>query len=293
MDTARKTHIVAVGNQKGGVAKTTATCHLATALAEMGYSVLIWDLDSNAGATKSWGVPQTFLGAYEVMIGDEDPEGVILTNKDDAGKTLPERVHLIPSRRNLDNLEIDLRTRNRYADPRDSLKKPLEKLEGTYDFIFLDTAPHVTPATLAAYKAARWFVMAVTPEPLGVQGMIEALEDIKQAKEYAGSQIDLLGVLMSRVDKRTRLSTQLVQFVRENFPENAGAFSTNIGTAVAIANAQEQGKTVLQTEPMHRSAEEYRIVARELAQRLKERTATPAEAPTERTEAAGKEVVNG
>jgi chromosome partitioning protein len=202
---------------------------------------------------------------------------------------LPKNVHLIPSRRNLDNLEIDLRTRNRYADPRDSLKKPLEKLQGKYDFIFLDTAPHVTPATLAAYKAARWFVIAVTPEPLGVQGMIEALEDIKQAKEFAGSQIELLGVLMSRVDKRTRLSTQLVQFVRENFPSNSGAFSTNIGTAVAIANAQEQGKTVLQTEPTHRSAEEYRAVARELAERLQARTSAAADT----LEELAKGVVNG
>jgi chromosome partitioning protein len=131
--------------------------------------------------------------------------------------------------------------------------------------------------------------MAVTPEPLGVQGMIEALEDIKQAKEYAGSEIELLGVLMSRVDKRTRLSTQLVQFVRENFPENTGAFSTNIGTAVAIANAQEQGKTVLQTEPTHRSAEEYRIVARELAERLRTRTVVTLDGAKK----VGKEVVNG
>jgi cellulose biosynthesis protein BcsQ len=118
--------------------------------------------------------------------------------------------------------------------------------------------------------------MAVTPEPLGVQGMIEALEDIKQAKEYAGSEIELLGVVMSRVDKRTRLSTQLVQFVRENFPKGTGAFATNIGTAVAIANAQEQGKTVLQTEPTHRSADEYRAVARELDERLRVRSSANA-----------------
>jgi cellulose biosynthesis protein BcsQ len=99
------------------------------------------------------------------------------------------------------------------------------------------------------------------------------LEDIKQAKEYAGSDIELLGVLMSRVDKRTRLSTQLVQFVRDHFPKDSGAFSTNIGTAVAIANAQEHGRTVLQTEPLHRSAEEYRTVARELSERLGARIA--------------------
>lgn len=282
------THVIAFGNQKGGVAKTTATCHLAAALAEMGHSVLIWDLDSNAGATKSWGVPPSFLGAYEVMMGDEDPEAVVLSNANEAGRTLPDRVHLIPSRRNLDNLEVDLRTQNRYADPRDSLKRPLERLRGRYEYIFLDTSPLVTPATLAAYKAARWFMMAVKPEPLAVQGMIDALEDIKQAKEYAGSNIELLGVVVSRVDKRTRLSTQLVHFIQQNFQSGSGAFATNIGTAVAIPNAQEHGQTVLQTDPTHRAAEEYRAVARELKERLAAR-----ECSLGNSASLAKEVANG
>ena len=77
----RETRIIAVGNQKGGVAKTTNTVHLATALGEMGRRCLIWDLDMNHGATLHFGIPsEGFLGTFEVLIGEEQPEDVIITD---------------------------------------------------------------------------------------------------------------------------------------------------------------------------------------------------------------------
>ena len=85
-----ETRIIAIGNQKGGVAKTTNTVHLATALGEMGRQCLIWDLDMNHGATLHFGIPsEGFLGTFEVLIGEEQPEDVIITN-DDEDVELPE-----------------------------------------------------------------------------------------------------------------------------------------------------------------------------------------------------------
>lgn len=73
MEGSRKTRIVAVGNQKGGVGKTTNTVHIAAALGERGWKCLIWDLDMNHGATQHFGVPaDSFLGTFEVLTGDEN-----------------------------------------------------------------------------------------------------------------------------------------------------------------------------------------------------------------------------
>lgn len=271
MDDTKQTQVVGVGNQKGGVSKTTVTCHLAAALGELGRKVLIWDLDANAGSTKHFGVPDTFLGSYEVMLGDEDPQDVIITPDEDPEITLPPNVHLLAARRNLDNLESDIRARNRFADARDSLRTPIAKLVGRYDYIFLDTAPNVSSGTMAAYKAARWFLLVGVPEPFAIQGLAEAMEDMKAARETSGSQIELLGVVLSCVDRRTRLSSQLVDFVRTSFPSHAGAFSTNISRAIAIPNAQDVRKTVFQTDPTHKVAEEYRTVAREVEERIRTR----------------------
>ena len=79
----RRTRVIAVGNQKGGVGKTTNTVAIAAALGEMGRTCLIWDLDMNQGATRHFGIPpETFLGTFEVLMGEEMPEDVLVTPDD-------------------------------------------------------------------------------------------------------------------------------------------------------------------------------------------------------------------
>ena len=97
----RTTTVIAVGNQKGGVGKTTNTVHLARALVERGYQVLIIDLDMNHGATRHFGiVPEAFLGSYELLLGDEPPENLVLRHGDE-DVTLPPGLFLIPAARKL------------------------------------------------------------------------------------------------------------------------------------------------------------------------------------------------
>ena len=154
-----ETRIIAVGNQKGGVAKTTNTVHLATALGEMGRQCLIWDLDMNHGATLHFGIPsEGFLGTFEVLIGEEQPEDVIITN-DDEDVELPDHVHIIAARRNLEKIDQALVAKNKFLITQDVLLKPLQSLRGQYDYIFLDTAPNATTPTIAAYKAAELFIL--------------------------------------------------------------------------------------------------------------------------------------
>jgi chromosome partitioning protein len=264
----KKTRVIAVGNQKGGVGKSTVSTHLAAALGEIGRKCLIWDLDSNSGTTRCFNIPETFLGAFEVMIGDEEPEDVIITNDPTEKIVLPKNVDIIIARRNLDGLDETLRSRNRFADGRDSLKAPLDKLRGKYDYIFLDTAPNTNPPTMAAYKAAEWFIVSAIPDPLAIKGINDAMADIQAVRENGNPQLELLGVVLSCVDRRTRLAIQLSSFVHEAFPEHAGSFQVQLSRSVAIPEAQKLGRTVLEADPTHKIAEQYRELARELEARL-------------------------
>ena len=93
----RATRVIAVGNQKGGVGKTTNTVHIATALGEIGRRCLVWDLDMNYGTTRHLGIPgDAFLGTFEVLMGEELAENVII-GEDDADVKLPVNVNVIPS----------------------------------------------------------------------------------------------------------------------------------------------------------------------------------------------------
>ena len=287
-DQNKRTHVIAIGNQKGGVGKTSNTLHLAAALGELGKKSLVIDLDGNCGSTRGLGCGTNWVGTFEVLLGDEEPANVIVTSDPSEGTDLPHNVELLPARRNLEEFEHIFRTRNKFSDPTATLYGPLKKLDGIYDFIFLDTAPNASAPTIAAYRAADWFLLSTEASKLSVDGLSDALTDIVAVREAGNAKLRLLGVVMCKVDSRTRLATSYTERIKNDFAAagELGAFSTFISRAVAVEEAQEQGKTLFQTAPDHKVAEQYRALAREILVRLE--GAEPF-VTTERQ----KEVING
>lgn len=290
MDTAdekRRTQIIAVGNQKGGVGKTTNTLHLAAALGELGKKSLVIDLDGNCGATRGLGVGTDWLGTFEVLLGDQEPEDVIVRTDPAEGTDLPKNVEIIPARRNLEEFESECRKRNKFADPMAALAGPLAKLNGLYDFIFLDTAPNASAPTIASYKTAQWFILSTEASKLSVDGLNDALTDILAVRDAGNPDLRLLGVIMCKVDSRTRIATSYVDRIRKEFAAagELGAFETLITRATAVEKAQAQGKTVFQLFPDQKVAEQFRDLAREVLARLETAArlkAAPTPAPAEK-----------
>lgn len=266
----RTTHIIAIGNQKGGVGKTTTTVHLARALAELGRRVLIFDLDANHGATNHFAIPDSYLGTYEVLLGSETPESVLLTRDSEEEITLPENVDIIPANRRLENIEGALREKDKMMEPHRVLLEPLQSLRGVYDYVLLDTAPNASIPTIATYKAAEWFILAALPETFAIQGLAEALSDILAVRKHGNPGIRVLGVAICNADKRTRLSKQLLDYVEEQFMVEGVSrkFDTVIPRSTVVSAAQKLGKTVFETEPDHKVTQAYRALAREVEGRL-------------------------
>jgi chromosome partitioning protein len=227
----------------------------------------------NHGATLHFGIPsESFLGTYEILMGDEKPEDLILTN-DDEGVELPPNLHLIPARRNLENIDEALSARDKFINKPDVLIEPITRLRGSYDYIFLDTAPNATTPTIAAYKAADWFILSALPETFAIAGLNDALTDIDKARRRGNPNLRLLGVVVSCTDKRTTLSNQLTQYIEQIFgPDGrrSAKFEATISRAVVIPKAQKVGKTIFQTNSTHKVTDEYRRLAREIEARLEE-----------------------
>jgi len=286
----RHTRVIAIGNQKGGVGKTTNTVHIATALAEQGRRCLIFDLDMNHGATRHFGIPsEGFLGSFEVLIGAEKPEDVILTGEEE-GVDLPENLHLIAARRNLEGIDQALASKSKFTITQDVLKDPLQRLIGRYDYIFLDTAPNATTPTIAAYKAADWFILSAMPDPFAIAGLNDALQDIQDAQRQGNPDLRLLGVVLVGVDKRTSLSSALTDYVERTFTVREGEslkYRTTISRSTVIPQSQKVGKTVLQTHGSHKVADQYRRLAVEIEERLHRFEAEAAADPHGRTVANG------
>src|SRR5512135_3507041 len=274
---APKTKVIAVGNQKGGVGKTSNTVHLAAALAETGRRCLIWDLDVNCGSTQHFGIPDNMaiLGTYEVLGAEESRDEVIVREDDLDEVELPQNVHLLPARRNLEFLDQALVGKfGRFNDLGSVLKAPLTTLRGKYDYIFLDTAPNLTTPTIAAYKSADCFLLSAMPETFAVQGLNNALRDIQSVRKHGGNpQLTLVGVILSNVDGRlTRLARELLRYVEDTFAEAPPwmrKYETTVSRTTVIPAAQKLGKTIFQVELRHKVTDQFRSLAREFEARMK------------------------
>jgi len=267
-----KTQVIAVGNQKGGVGKTTNTVHIARALAERGHKTLVWDLDMNSGATRHFGVPlDAFMGTFEVLVGDEEPTNVILSGSEE-GVQLPENLHLITSRRKLEAIDETLAAKDKFLARSDVLIRPIDQLRGKYDFILLDTAPNATAPTVASYKVADWFVLSAMPDPFAIDGIKDALLDIHAVQRRGNPNLRVLGVVLAAVDERTRLARTLTNYVADAFrlgDDSAESirFHNIINRSTVIPEAQKLGQTLFEYVPYHKVTEQYRRLAAEVESR--------------------------
>ena len=169
-----RTHIVAFGNQKGGVTKTSTVVNLAAALSEQGKKILVVDLDVNCGSTRLFGVPQgvNVYGTYEVMLGEESPQDVIMRASETDMVNMPENVHLIAAHTKLEGIDTAIAEKlGPFGNPHQSLIEPIQSLKGEYDYVFMDTSPSMTLPTKAAYVTAEYFVLTAVPERLAIEGL--------------------------------------------------------------------------------------------------------------------------
>jgi chromosome partitioning protein len=256
---------IAVGNQKGGVGKTTNAVHLAAALGHGGYRVLLVDLDPAAGATKHLGLPTgSFAGSLELLTSDERVEALAITDE------MPTGVSLIPARPQLAELDTLL---SKFVDRTRVLERPLAEAREKFDFIIMDTCPSAAATTtVAAYASVEWFLISAFPHPLSLGGLSEALGDVAEVRRHRNPELEVLGVVFSNVDPRaTRLRAELESVVGEALPGRR--FETVITQAVAIPEASGKGRTLFQLPRFqeHRAVLQYQCLAAEVEHRVQRR----------------------
>lgn len=252
--------IIAIGNQKGGVAKSTNTVNLAAALGEAGHKCLVVDLDANCGATRALGVPTKWMGSFEVLLGTEPIDELIITTDPQEGTSLPKNVDLLPGNRMLEDFDEVFRQRNKFVSSIDTLADPLASIQDQYDFILLDTAPNANSPTIAAYKCAHWFILSTKPDKISMEAMGDALQDIIAVRERGNSGLRLLGVVLSEAQARTRIAGHYIEQVKRDF-ENVGesnAFAATVSRAVIVPESYEAGQSLFEFAPEHKVTDQYR-----------------------------------
>ncbi|MEM7682952.1 MAG: ParA family protein [Planctomycetota bacterium] len=225
--------VIAVGNQKGGVGKTTVTVNIAAALGELGHRVLLIDLDPSGGATYHLGVdPYAYEGSVELLAGQADPDDLAIAGD------MPENVALIPARPDADG-DHSAKTKH--------LRQALQQVRDAYDFILLDTPPNPkSPNTFAAYAAADWFLFVTSPHALSIRGLGEAIRDVAAIRKGPNLELEVLGVVFNAVDTRTLALRDTKDFLTVHESLRPFGPSGFVPWSVLPNRAAEQGKSLFQ-----------------------------------------------
>jgi len=246
----RKAVIIALANQKGGVAKTTTVASLGAAFAEQGRRVLLVDLDPQACLTFSLGVDPDAVetSIHDVLVGGVDLADVIVRCE--------EGVDLVPSSIDLAGAEAVLLSRpaREYV-----LRGALDAVRPDYDVILVDCSPSLGVLTLNALTAASGLVIPMPCEMLSHRGVGQLLDTVRDVKRILNKKLRILGILPTLYDGRSTHSREVLEDVGERY--DVPVLSPPIPKTVRFAEAPAVGRSILSTARSSKGATAYREVA--------------------------------
>jgi chromosome partitioning protein len=259
----RPPRVLAIANQKGGVGKTTTAINLGTALAAIGETVLIVDLDPQGNASTGLGIERRDrrTSTYDVLAGNRPMRDAIVP-------TAVPRLHIAPSTMDLSGLELEIgQQRDRAFHLRKALNA-LNSIGDAYSYVLVDCPPSLNLLTVNAMAAANAILVPLQCEFFALEGLSQLLKTVEQVKTTLNPQLSIHGVVLTMFDARNNLSNQVVADVRQFM--GAKVYDTVIPRNVRVSEAPSYGKPVLVYDLKCVGSEAYLRLATEIIQRERE-----------------------
>jgi chromosome partitioning protein len=243
--------ILVFANQKGGVAKTTTTLNLGVAFGEMGYRVLLVDLDPQGNLTMSQGLnPDSIERSMFDVLVHKVPLSDIIQRRE---------VDLAVSSIDLAGAELALAA---MIGRERALEKAFVEVRDKYDIILVDTPPSLGLLTINAFVAATGVIVPVQCEYLSLRGLVQLENTLAMVRENLNPRVAVEGIVATMFDGRTLHAREAIEILEENFGDLV--YKTRIRKTVRYAEAPVKGSSVLKYDPTGSAAEAYRDLAKEI-----------------------------
>ncbi len=258
----KKTEIIVIANQKGGVGKTTTACNLAACLSKYNKKILLIDLDPQGNLSLSMGIdPSSSKRTIsEVMLGQTEIRKTIR-------KTNFQNISLIPANLSLAMVETTLWKNSITPDPGLLKEKISVKDTSLYDFIIIDCPPSLGFLSYNALSAAGSIIVPVQCEYFAMDSLAGTFATVASVQRQYNPDLEIMGILLTMFDQRASLSLEIATEVRKNFKEKT--FSTVIPRNVSLAEASYKGMPVTAYKPTSQGSLAYASLAREVLEYTK------------------------
>jgi len=254
--------VIVTTNRKGGCGKSFTVANLGVGLARQGKRVLLLDLDNQHSLTVSMGVrepgklPITTATIIKNIIGKEEinPAAGIIHHS--------EGIDLMPANDSLTGIELAIASM--LTGRETIIRKYLSKVKPLYDYCIIDTSPTLDILTVNALAAADSVLIPVTPKFLDAKGLELLLSSIADIREEINPNLDICGILMTMVDKRTNLTKKIIDIIEKAYGEKIRIFKDHIPHSVRAAETSATGKSIFTYDPDGKVAAAYDALTREV-----------------------------
>jgi len=254
--------IIAVANQKGGVGKTTTTANLGAALALRGCNVLLVDLDPQGNLTSAFGLEKDVQQTVaESLLDRRVPLPVVEVSNGAATNAEAKHLSVVPAAVGLASAEAQLMNKlGRELRLRDQLLS----VSDSFDFIMIDTPPSLGVLTINALVAASRVIIPTEARFFSLQGL-QMLEESIEEILYLNPRLEVLGILLSKMDRRLKEERQVAQYLRQRW--GVRVFGTEVTTNSKILEAGSAGTSVFHYQGAEKAVDVYLALADEVLSR--------------------------
>ena len=247
--------ILAIANQKGGVGKTTTAVNLGAGLAELGYRVLIVDLDPQGNATTGLGVNARNLesSVYDALMNETPIEDCI-------EPTAVRNLFVAPATIDLAGAEIELVP----AFSRElKLRRALDSIKDEFDYTLIDCPPSLGLLTVNGLAAADEVLVPIQCEYYALEGLGQLLRNVQLVQSNLNPKLEVSAIILTMYDARTKLAEQVAQEVRDHFGPKV--CRNLVPRTVRLSEAPSFGQPIIVFDPSSRGAIAYRELAKEVS----------------------------